>query len=207
MNIWNPALLCRAFLFFSYPSKMSGDTVWVAGLGKGEGIVDGFSGATPLSYATGAQTNVADTLNSVGYSLWDMFAGWIPGSVGETSKIAILIGAVILIWAGIASWKVMLSSVAGALFVGFLGNLIGGTPYLELPAYYHLVMGGFAFGTVFMATDPVTSAQTEAGKAVQPWIRGRHDAGYSANEHVRTAYRPLRDRFLYQQKKQKNKIA
>ena len=98
----------------------------------------------------------------------DLIIGTIPGAVGETSVIAILIGAVILIWTGVASWKIMLSSVIGALAIGGLCNLIGGTPAMEMPAYYHLVLGGFAFGTVFMATDPVTSAQTETGK----WIYG-----------------------------------
>ncbi|MBR4771231.1 MAG: NADH:ubiquinone reductase (Na(+)-transporting) subunit B [Bacteroidales bacterium] len=143
-NIWNPALMARAFLFFAYPKQMTGDAVWVAG-------VDGFSGATPLSQlaATG----------SVDYSVADMFFGFIPGAVGETSTLAILIGAVILIWTGVASWKIMLSCVAGGLLVGLLG---------DVPCYYQLIMGGFAFGCVFMATDPVTSAQTEAGK----WIYG-----------------------------------
>lgn len=162
MNIWNPALIARAFLFFAYPSKMSGDTVWVSGLGKGEGIIDGFSGATPLAEAS------LTGMPSASFS--DMFFGFIPGSIGETSTLAILIGAVILIWTGVASWKIMLSGVLGALFVGFLGNIFAtdATPYLQMPAYYHLVMGGFAFGIVFMATDPVTSAQTETGK----WIYG-----------------------------------
>lgn len=164
MNIWNPALLARAFLFFAYPKQMSGDTVWIAGLTKGEGIVDGFSGATPLAEAAAGGLTV-DT-----HTLWDMFIGIIPGSVGETSKIAILLGAIFLIYTGIASWKIMVSCVVGALSVGFLCNALAPDPtsYLALPAYYHLVMGGFAFGTVFMATDPVTSAQTEKGK----WIYG-----------------------------------
>ncbi len=159
MNIWNPALLARAFLFFSYPSKMSGDDVWVA-VGKNDTLVDSFSGATPLAQATSGD---------LGYSFMDMFVGLIPGSVGETSTIAILIGAVILIWTGVASWKIMLSGVVGALAVGLLGNAFAaeGT-YLAMPAWNHLVMGGFAFGIVFMATDPVTSAQTETGK----WIYG-----------------------------------
>lgn len=167
MNIWNPALLARAFLFFSYPSKMSGDVVWIAGLGKGEGIVDGFSGATPLVHAN---ANGLQGLRDAGTSLWDLVLGLVPGAVGETSVIAILIGAVILIWTGVASWKIMLSSVIGALAVGYLGNAFAtdATPYLQMPAYYHLALGGFAFGTVFMATDPVTSAQTETGK----WIYG-----------------------------------
>ncbi len=166
MNIWNPALLTRAFLFFSYPSKMSGDTVWTGGVTRfmnegvayqaGNGLVDGFSGATPLA---------DPTLANLQPKLWDMVLGTIPGSVGETSVIAILIGAFILIWTGVASWKIMFSSVVGGLAIGYLGYAVGAT---DLPGYYQLVMGGFLFGTVFMATDPVTSAQTECGK----WIYG-----------------------------------
>ena len=160
MNIWNPALLTRAFLFFSYPSKMSGDAVWVGGLEKNAAqVVDGFTGATPLAAPS------IDGLNSAGYSLCDMIIGTIPGSVGETSVIAILLGAILLIWTGVASWKIMFSSVVGGLAVGYLGYAVGAT---DLPGYYQLVMGGFLFGTVFMATDPVTSAQTECGK----WIYG-----------------------------------
>ena len=166
MNIWNPALLTRAFLFFSYPSKMSGDTIWTGGVTRfmnegvafqaGNGLVDGFSGATPLA---------DPTLANLEPQFMDMVLGTIPGSVGETSVIAILIGAAILIWTGVASWKIMLSSVIGGLAVGYIGYATGST---ELPGYYQLVMGGFLFGTVFMATDPVTSAQTECGK----WIYG-----------------------------------
>lgn len=166
MNIWNPALLTRAFLFFSYPSMMSGDTVWTGGVTRfmnngvafqaGNGLVDGFSGATPLANAT---------FENLSPKFMDMIIGTIPGSVGETSVIAILIGAFILLWTGVASWKIMLSSVAGGLAVGYLGYAVGAT---DLPGYYQLVMGGFLFGTVFMATDPVTSAQTECGK----WIYG-----------------------------------
>ena len=164
MNFLNPALLCRAFLFFAYPSKMSGSSVWVS-LKNGESLIDGATGATPLSFASEGLDAMNNAGVQYGMSAWDMFAGIIPGSVGETSVIAILIGAVILIWTGVASWKIMVSSVAGALFVGWLGNFFGAT---DIPAYYHLLMGGFAFGTVFMATDPVTSAQTECGK----WIYG-----------------------------------
>ena len=166
MNIWNPALLTRAFLFFSYPSKMSGDTVWTGGVTRfmnegvayqaGNGLVDGFSGATPLA---------DPTLANLEPQFMDMVLGTIPGSVGETSVIAILIGAFILIWTGVASWKIMVSSVVGGLAIGYLGYAVGAT---DLPGYYQLVMGGFLFGTVFMATDPVTSAQTECGK----WIYG-----------------------------------
>ena len=166
MNIWNPALLTRAFLFFSYPSKMSGDTVWTGGVTRymaegqawwpGNGLVDGFSGATPLA---------DPTLANLEPKLMDMIIGTIPGSVGETSVIAILLGAFLLIWTGVASWKIMVSSVVGGLAIGYLGYAVGAT---DLPGYYQLVMGGFLFGTVFMATDPVTSAQTECGK----WIYG-----------------------------------
>ncbi len=158
MNIWNPALLARAFLFFSYPNNMSGDNVWVS-LRKADVAIDGFSGATPLSQLGGGM----DALGQ--YSVADMFFGFIPGSVGETSKLCILIGAFILIYAGVGSWKIMLSSVIGGLFVGFLGQICGAT---DVPAFYHLLMGGFLFGSVFMATDPVTAAQTECGK----WIYG-----------------------------------
>lgn len=164
MNFLNPALLCRAFLFFAYPSKMSGSSVWVS-LKGGESLIDGATGATPLAFASDGLEAMNNAGVQYGMSAWDMFAGLVPGSVGETSVIAILIGAVILLWTGVASWKIMVSSVAGALFVGWLGNFFGAT---DVPAYYQLIMGGFAFGTVFMATDPVTSAQTECGK----WIYG-----------------------------------
>ena len=166
MNIWNPALLTRAFLFFSYPNNMSGSACWVA-FKKGEAAIDAFSGATPLAVANeGGLDAVNGAFSSVtGSSFWDMFLGVIPGSVGETSTLAILLGAVILIWTGVASWKIMVSSVAGGLFIGWIGTLCGAT---DIPCWYQLVMGGFAFGTVFMATDPVTSAQTSCGK----WIYG-----------------------------------
>ena len=134
---------------------MSGDKVWVSGL---EGA-DGITGATPL-----ADASIAG-LDKAGYSLCDMIVGTVPGSVGETSVIAILLGAILLIWTGVASWKIMVSSVIGGLAIGYLGYSVGAT---DLPCYYQLVMGGFLFGTVFMATDPVTSAQTECGK----WIYG-----------------------------------
>ncbi len=157
MNFLNPALLCRAFLFFSYPSAMSGSQVWIARRCGADAI----TGATPLSFMGEGM----EAITNNGYTFWNMFAGTVPGSVGETSVIAILIGAFILLWTGVASWKIMVSSIAGALFVGWLGTAFGAT---DVPAYTQLVMGGFAFGTVFMATDPVTSAQTECGK----WIYG-----------------------------------
>jgi len=167
MNIFNPALLARAFLFFAYPAQMSGDKVWVSGLANGEVAVDGFSGATPLAHL--AQNEMGKMA-----SFSDMFFGFIPGSIGETSTIAILIGAIVLIWTGIGSWKIMLSGVLGTLALGGLFQWIGHlnpeitNAYFHIPAYYHLVLGGFAFGIVFMATDPVSASQTEKGK----WIYG-----------------------------------
>jgi Na+-transporting NADH:ubiquinone oxidoreductase subunit B len=160
-NVFNPALLARAFLFFAYPSHMSGDKVWIAGLTQGQGVVDGFSGATPLAKAAAYQI---DQLPSA----YDMFMGFIPGSVGETSTLAILIGAVILIVTGIGSWKIMVSVFGGGLAAGLLFNAFAVNPFMEIPAWQHLVMGGFAFGAVFMATDPVSASQTEKGK----WIYG-----------------------------------
>lgn len=161
MNIFNPALLARAFLFFAYPSHMSGDYVWVAGLSKGEGIIDGFSGATPLANAASYQVDKIP-------SAMDMFLGFIPGSIGETSTLAILIGAFILIYTGIGSFKIIFSTILGGLTMGFIFNLFAVNPFMEIPAWHHLIMGGFAFGAVFMATDPVTASQTEKGK----WIYG-----------------------------------
>ena len=163
MNIWNPALLTRAFLFFSYPNDMSGSSSWIA-MKKGETMIDAATGATPLSFAGDGLDALTNCGAQYGTSFWTMFWGGVPGSVGETSVIAIALGAILLIWTGVASWKIMLSTVLGALFVGGLAQLGGA----ELPCYYHLVLGGFAFGAVFMATDPVTAAQTECGK----WIYG-----------------------------------
>ena len=163
MNLLNPALTARAFLFFAYPAWMSGDTVWVSGMtrGGGEGIIDSFSGATPLAEAAaGNLENVPDAL--------DMFLGIIPGSIGETSTVAIIIGAFILWYTGIGSWKIMFSVFAGGLVMGLILTLFAVNPFMEIPAWQHLIMGGFAFGAVFMATDPVTATQTEKGK----WIYG-----------------------------------
>ena len=159
-NIMNVALLARAFLFFAYPSQMSGDSVWIYNLAK-ETPLDGFSGATPLALlGQGASEKLP--------SVMDLFLGIIPGSIGETSKLAILLGAAILLFTGIASWKIMLSTVIGTLTMGIICNLFPGNEYMALPAYYHLLIGGFAFGAVFMATDPVTAPHTEKGK----WIYG-----------------------------------
>jgi len=173
MNILNPALTGRAFLFFAYPGKISGDKVWIAIDQAKDKVVDGFSGATPLLVATGAEgtQSSAQAINDAGFSVMDMFLGFIPGSWGETSFLAALIGAAILIVTGVGSWRIMLAVVLGGLAMGTLFNLLAGettSPILSMPAYLHLLMGGFAFGTVFMATDPVSGAQTSMGK----WIYG-----------------------------------
>ena len=149
MNVFNPALLARAFAFFAYTPQMSGEKVWYA--------VDGMSGATALEQLS--------TTGTMQWSAMDAFIGLIPGSMGETSTVAILIGAAILLFTGVASWRIMLSVFVGGLAFGYLFDAVGMT---EFPAYYHLLVGGFAFGAVFMATDPVTSAQTNCGK----WIYG-----------------------------------
>lgn len=166
MNIFNPALLARAFVFFAYPSSISGNTVWVAGLGA-QPAVNGFSGATPLSDAALAVSEHADQIAFTSTPI-DWFYGLIPGSIGETSTLAILLGAVVLLWTGVASWRIMVATFAGGFGMGLLFNLIGGNAYMDMPAYFHLLLGGFAFGAVFMATDPVTGSQTNTGK----WIYG-----------------------------------
>ncbi len=154
MNIWNPALLARAFFFFSYPSMISGDKVWIAG-----DTADAISQATPL-----AQMALGQPLT---YSTADMFWGFIPGSVGETSAFCILIGAVILLWTNVASWLTMISVFVGGYLMALIFQPISG-----VEAYQQLLMGGFAFGAVFMATDPVTSAQTNTGKYVYGLLIG-----------------------------------
>ncbi len=171
MNVFNPALLTRAILFFAYPSQMSGTKVWIsnfAEMAKNGKIVDAITGATPLGDAATAVGSL-DAFHAK-WSTFDAFMGWIPGSIGETSTLMILIGAVILIWTGIGNWKIMLSVFAGGAVMGIILNLFAttGNPYMALPWYEHFVFGGFAFGAIFMATDPVTAAQTEKGY----WIYG-----------------------------------
>lgn len=172
MNVFNPALVARAFAFFAYTPSMSGATVWIAGLtrdaenlaripGYVPQVVDGFSGATALEHL--------GTEGALGYSTLDAFLGFIPGSVGETSTLAILIGAAILLFTGIASWRTMISVFVGGLAMGYLFQWTGVTVY---PAWWHLIVGGFAFGAVFMATDPVTSAQTDKGKYIVGLMTG-----------------------------------
>ena len=164
MNIFNVALLARAFLFFSYPSKMSGDAVWVATdsiCGLGNSLPDAYTCATPLGQL--AQGNIPSA------SVLDSIIGLIPGSIGETSVIAIAIGAVILLFTGIASWKTMLSVFLGGGIMAVVFQLTGQSP---VEWYQHIVIGGFCFGAVFMATDPVTSARTETGKWIYGFIIG-----------------------------------
>lgn len=168
MNIFNPALVARAFLFFAYPTCMSGDAVWVSQssvLGLGCDLSDGFTMATPLGEA-GA--NIVPTAD-----FGAMITGLIPGSMGETSVIAIAIGAVILLWTKIASWRTMISVFVGGALVAYLFNISGiDSEAARLPWYEHLVLGGFCFGAVFMATDPVTSARTEMGKFIYGFLIG-----------------------------------
>jgi len=167
MNILNPALVARAFLFFAYPSYMSGDKVWIAGLSEGTGIVDGYSGSTILGQAALNNTTLVNGLGEA-YTTWDMFLGTIPGSIGETSTLAILIGAAILILTGVGSWKIILSVFAGGAAMGLILNIFAVNEFMALPFWEHLILGGFAFGAVYMATDPVSASQTEKGK----WIYG-----------------------------------
>lgn len=157
-NFLNPALVARAFLFFGYPTHMSGDRVWIAHPFHYDGDV--VTGATPLGQLMAGQPLQTSAL--------DMFLGTIPGSTCETSVPAILIGALLLIVTGVASWRTMLAVIVGGGAMGLLFNAIGANDYMQLPFYYHYLMGGFMFGCVFMATDPVTSAQTNCGK----WIYG-----------------------------------
>ena len=163
MNILNPALTARAFLFFAYPTYMSGDKVWIH---TGEKMtVDGFSGATPLADLA---ANIPVDMSLIS----SFFNGTIPGSVGETSTIAILLGAAILIFTGIGSWRTMLSVFIGGYIMSLLFNLWGVNELMLLPAHLHLILGGFAFGAVFMATDPVTAAQTNKGKYIVGFLIG-----------------------------------
>ncbi len=157
MNILNPALVARAFALFSYAPYMSGNTVWVA-----DSVADGVSGETILGSLAGG--------TAPEYGWFDMFMGYVPGSVGETSVLMILIGAALLLFAGIASWRIMISCLLGAALMGLLFNAIGSetNELLNFPWWQHLLAGGFAFGLVFMATDPVSAAQTTKGK----WIYG-----------------------------------
>lgn len=164
MNVFNPALIARAFIFFAYPAHITGDKIWIAGLTDGKGIVDGFSGATPLG---NWGQNIIDHT-----SFWDMFLGFMPGSIGETSKLAILIGAAILIFTGIGSWRIILSTFAGGIIMSLIFNAFAVNEYMKIDPMTQLVMGGFMFGAVFMATDPVSSSQTNTGKYIYGFMLG-----------------------------------
>ncbi len=165
MNILNPALLARAFLFFAYPSYLSGE-VWIdTTLQEGQQLVDGFSGATALAVLAAGELQQLP-------SVMEMFIGTIPGSIGETSTVAVLIGALILVATGVGSLRIMLSVVAGGLLMGALFNLFAVNDFMAIPPYYHLIMGGFAFGAVYMATDPVTASQTGTGKYIYGLLIG-----------------------------------
>jgi Na+-transporting NADH:ubiquinone oxidoreductase subunit B len=176
MNVLNVALTARAFLYFAYPLNISGE-VWTYLPDRAQAVA-GYSGATPLAIAAQAGTsggNAVDALNSFGagwadhiYSFSNLFFGFMPGCIGETSTLMCLIGAVILIATGVGSWKIIVSVFGGAYAMALLLNVLGGNAFMQLPAEYHLVIGGLAFGAVFMATDPVTASQTETGK----WIYG-----------------------------------
>ncbi len=156
MNVVNIALLARVFVFFAYPGSISGDTVWVDG-------VDGYAGATPLGLAPDGWQAVLQH-----YTPEQMWWGTIPGSIGETSKPLIILGALFLLLSRIASWRIMLGGVIGMVLMGLIFNAWGATPYMNIPWYYHFYMGSFLFAIAFMATDPVTAASTNKGK----WIYG-----------------------------------
>ncbi len=171
MNVLNVALTARAFLYFAYPTDMSGD-VWV--YSGGQAMVDGYTGATPLSIGAevvGSGMEITRELASYGqgwadglFSFTNLFMGWIPGSIGETSVLMCLIGAAILVFTGVGSWKIIAGVFGGAFVMASFMQLMGANEYMLMPAHYHLVIGGLAFGAVFMATDPVTATQTEIGK-------------------------------------------
>ena len=161
MNVFNPALVARAFAFFAFTPFMSGETVWYSNWTMMGAQVDAASGATALEHLA--------TTGNMGYSPLDAFLGFMPGSFGETSTLAILIGGAILLFTGIASWRTMMSVFVGGLAMGYLFQGLGVTSY---PAWQHLIVGGFAFGAVFMATDPVTSAQTNTGKYIVGFLTG-----------------------------------
>lgn len=195
-NILNIALTTRVFIFFAYPTYISGETPWITwdtnilhrifNLGASapelgptsKFIAEGFTGATPLGLgATGYQVQGGEVLTGLDaithhYSFWDIFLGFIPGSIGETSVVAILFGIVFLLLTRIADWRIIFSMFSGALLMGVLFNVLGGNPFLEVPWYYHLAMGSFFFAMAFMATDPVTAAQTNKGKFIYGFLIG-----------------------------------
>jgi Na+-transporting NADH:ubiquinone oxidoreductase subunit B len=184
MNILNVALTARAFLFFAYPKQMSGE-IWIHNVeaSKADGLlVDGYTGATALGELAGTVGKAVDSPEAVAvmskfgpdgmFSWMNAFLGTIPGSIGETSSLAILLGAALLIWTGIGSWRIMLSFLLGGLGMAFVFNLAAANAYMTLPPLHQVVLGGFMFGMVFMATDPVSAAQTDMGKWIYGFIGG-----------------------------------
>lgn len=171
MNVLNVALVTRAFLFFAYPTKMSGDKVWInTDLAEGEKLIDAYSGATPLGNAVEGGVKALDATHA---SIMEAVIGFIPGSIGETSVIAIGIGALLLLFTGIASWRIMLSTFIGGYVMCFIFNLVAGDNlFMHVSPLHQLALGGFAFGLVFMATDPVTGTQTNSGKWVYGFLIG-----------------------------------
>ena len=168
MNVFNPALVARAFLFFTYPGRISGDKVWVVGS-------DGYSGATALAIPAAEVSKNAEALligvTQFDFSWWNMFMGWIPGSIGETSKLLIIFSAIFLVITKIANWRIMVGALLGLFVTAYLTNLMApfsSNTMLSLPGHYHLVMGGFLFGMAFMATEPVTGCHTNRGR----WVYG-----------------------------------
>jgi Na+-transporting NADH:ubiquinone oxidoreductase subunit B len=236
MNVLNIALLARAFIFFAYPTTIAGDQVWVSGFESiasgvaadygwwhttffngifeafgwalfepGGTIVDGFTGATPLALAYEGGWNAVTNVYTETQMLW----GAIPGSIGESSKPLIIIGALFLVITGVASWRVMLSMFMGAVVMGFLMNLWGATPFMEVPWYYHFYMGSFFFAMAFMATDPVTAASTNRGKWIYGFLIGMigliirvwnpaYPEGWMLAILLLNVFAPLIDHYVYQ---------
>ena len=168
MNIFNPALMARVFIFFTYPTKISGDKVWVAG-------PDGYSGATalavPASELNQQATQLLSSVTQFDFSWWNLFWGWVPGSIGETNKFMILVAAAFLVYIKIINWRIVIGAVIGLVSTAILTNLfspLSTNTMFTIPPHYHLVMGSFLFGTVFMATEPVTGCHTNQGR----WIYG-----------------------------------
>jgi len=176
MNVLNPALTARAFVFFAYPAAISGDKVWTSVNPAKDKLVDGYSGATPLLVAAGSKgPQVVAALTDAGFTMKQAFLGSIPGSIGETSTLACLAGAYILVATGVGSWRIMVSCVAGALGMAVVMNAAAGPEsagIMFLPGVWHLMLGGFMFGTVFMATDPVSAARTKRGKVIYGLLIG-----------------------------------
>jgi len=177
MNILNPALTARAFLFFAYPTKMSGNSIWVnTSTENGQALVDGYTGETFLAQSIESSSNYVNVAGvpyeSTADAMMNAFLGFIPGSVGETSVVAILIGAGVLLFTGIGSWRIMLSFFLGGYLMGLIFNAWGANDFMNVNALHQTFMGGFFFGMVFMATDPVSASQTNVGKYIYGFLAG-----------------------------------